>query len=392
METRLFGNTGDRLSLLGFGCMRLPLAPADGAPDPSRIDEALATAMIRKAVDRGVTYLDTAWPYHGSGGFHEPGASEPLVGRALRDGYRNKVKLATKLPTWAVKGHADMERILTAQLRRLETAHIDYYLAHNLNSTSWPAMRELRMLDFLEEAKKAGRIRHIGFSFHDRFAVFEEILGAYDWDFTQIQYNYLDQHYQAGRRGLKLAKQRGLGIVIMEPLRGGFLVNQMPQEMRVVLAAVRPEWSLADWALRWLWNHPEIHVVLSGMSSMAQTDENLKIADEAKADTLTAADLDALDHVRRYFTGRLKVHCTACGYCLPCPAGVNIPKNFMNYNDYHLTDDQKLRAFLKVIYSTQVPADERADRCIHCKECETKCPQTLPIDATMGEVAATFRS
>ncbi len=388
MEKRLFGKTGDSLSLLGFGCMRLPLA----GPDASCIDEAQAVSMIRTAVKRGVNYVDTAWPYHGTGGFHEPGASEPLVGKALRDGYRAKVKLATKLPTWAVGSRSDMERILDTQLRRLETDHIDYYLAHNLNSAIWPAMQKLNMLEFLEAAKKDGRIRHIGFSFHDRFGVFKEIMDAYAWDFIQIQYNYLDQQYQAGRRGLKLAAERGMGVVIMEPLRGGFLVNQMPQEMKTALAAVRPGWSLADWALRWLWNQPEIHVVLSGMSAMAQVEENLNIADDSRANVLTAADLEVLDTVRSYFTSRLKVHCTACGYCLPCPAGVNIPRNFMFYNDYYLTSDEKARAFLKVIYNAQVPPAEQADKCVKCKECMIKCPQALPIDEMMDEVAALFRA
>ncbi len=388
MEKRPFGKTQKNVSLLGFGCMRLPL---DG-PDASCIDEALATAMVRKAIDRGVNYLDTAWPYHGSKGIREPGASEPFVGRALRDGYRSRVLLATKLPAWSVSSRADMDRILDTQLQRLETDHIDCYLAHNLNSLTWPALRDMKLFDFLDTAKRDGRIRHVGFSFHDRFAVFEDIIHSYDWEFIQIQYNYLDQQYQAGQKGLALAAERGLGIVVMEPLRGGFLVNHVPEEMRAVLAAVRPEWSLADWGLRWLWNQDAVQVVLSGMSTMAQVEENLAAADAAGAGALSGEDLAALDQVRRHFVSRIKVQCTACGYCLPCPAGVNIPKNFTTYNDYFLSDDAALRERTKFFYNLQTQPGERADKCIQCRECETKCPQALPVSDEMPRVAATLCS
>ena len=386
MEKRTLGKTGEQASLLGFGCMRLPL----NGPDASCIDQDLATAMIRKAIDQGVNYVDTAWPYHGNKGRFEPGASEPATGRALRDGYREKVKLATKLPTWVVKNQTEMHRTLDDQLRRLETDHIDFYLAHNLNSTSWPVMRQAGMLDFLEEARKDGRIKHIGFSFHDRFDVFNDIVESFDWEFTQIQYNYLDQNYQAGRSGLQLATKKGLGLIVMEPLRGGFLINSIPQTMRDVLAKARPEWSLADWGLRWLWNQPEVHVVLSGMSTMPQVEENLKIAADAGANRLTETDLAALAEVQEYFARRLKVNCTACGYCLPCPAQVNIPKNFTLYNDYWMIDDEAARARAKFLYGVQLADFEKASNCIHCGECEPKCPQGISISAEMEEVDAIF--
>jgi len=384
MHQRVLGKTGESLSILGFGCMRLPVA----GPDPSHIDEGLAVAMIRKAIDRGVNYVDTAWPYHGKG-FTDPGASEPLVGKALAGGYREKVKLATKLPTWLVNNRVDMNRILDRQLQRLQSSHIDCYLAHTLNARFWAALQEADFAAFFEEARKDGRIKHVGFSFHDRFSVFQEIVDGYDWDFAQIQYNYLDQAYQAGVEGLKLAARKGMGVVIMEPLRGGFLVNQMPDALRAHLAGVRPAWSLADWGLRWLWNQPEVSVVLSGMSTMAQVEENLNIAEGAGP--FTEADEAAVAFVYESFLSRIKVGCTGCGYCLPCPEGVNIPRNFTLYNDYFLTDDEKARGHIKYIYGNLVlTPEERADRCQRCGQCEEKCPQRLPVGEAMQEVADLF--
>ena len=385
MQQRALGKIGEMVSILGFGCMRLPVA----GPDPSHIDEDLAVSMIRKAIDRGVNYLDTAWPYHGAKGFNDPGASEPLVGRALSGGYREKVKVATKLPSWMVKNRKEMNRILDLQLERLQTPYIDCYLAHTLNARYWANMQRADLAGFMDEAKKDGRIKHTGFSFHDRFPVFQEIVEGYDWDFTQIQYNYLDRDYQAGDAGLKLAARKGLGVVIMEPLRGGFLINQMPESLRNLLVKARPSWSLADWALRWLWNQPEVSVVLSGMSTMEQVEENLGIADNAGL--VTDEDEAAITEVRDEFLKRIKVPCTACGYCLPCPEGVNIPRNFMMFNDYYLTDNETSRGHIKHVYGNlALDANETADRCVRCGECEGKCPQQLPISQMMEEVAEVF--
>ena len=386
MKQRILGKTGESVSILGFGCMRLPIA----GPDPSCIDEDLAIAMIRKAIDRGVNYVDTAWPYHGAKGFTDPGASEPLVARALADGYRDKAKVATKLPTWLVSTRADMNRFLDLQLQRLQTSCIDFYLAHTLNARSWETMKQADMAGFFDEARKDGRIKHAGFSFHDRFSIFQEIVEGYDWGFAQIQYNYLDQNYQAGEKGVQLAARKGLGLVIMEPLRGGFLINHVPDALRVHLARVQPAWSLADWALRWLWKQPSISVVLSGMSTMEQTEENLNIAGSDAP--FTDADEVALAFVRDAFLSRIKVGCTGCGYCLPCPEGVNIPRIFALYNDYFLTDDEKSRRHIKYIYGNLVLApDEMADRCRHCGTCTAKCPQQLPVDEDMRKVADLFR-
>jgi len=385
MEQRMIGRTGESASILGFGCMRLPVA----GPNHSCIDEDLAIAMIRKAIDRGVNYVDTAWPYHGAKGFVDPGASEPLLGKALAGGWREKTKVATKLPSWLINNKADMHRFLDRQLQRLQTSHIDFYLAHTLNARYWQALQQADLAGFFDEARKDGRIRHVGFSFHDRFPVFQEIVEGYDWDFAQIQYNYLDQEYQAGRAGVQLAARKGMGLVIMEPLRGGFLINQMPEALRAHLAEVRPAWSLADWAFRWLWNQPEISVVLSGMSAMDQVDENLDIA--CRAEPFTEADEAAVSLVRDAFLSRIKVGCTGCGYCLPCPEGVNIPRNFMLYNDYHLTENEKARAHIKHIYGNLVlEPGEMADRCQRCGQCEEQCPQQLPVSELMTDVAGLF--
>ena len=387
MKRRELGKTGESVSILGFGCMRLPVA----GPNPACIDEDLAIAMIRKAIDRGVNYLDTAWPYHGAKGIFEPGASEPLVGKALADGYRERVKVATKLPTWLVKTRADMNRTLDLQLKRLQTPCIDFYLAHTLNARYWEAMKQADLAGFFEEARKDGRIKHVGFSFHDRFSIFQEIVEGYDWDFAQIQYNYLDQAYQAGEEGVKLAARKGLGLVIMEPLRGGFLINQVPDALRAHLAGIRPAWSLADWALRWLWNQPEITVVLSGMSAMEQVEENLNIACGAEA--FTGTDEAAVAFVRDALLQRIEVGCTGCGYCLPCPEGVNIPRNFMLYNDYCLTENEKARNHLKYMYGNLILAPgEQANRCQRCGQCEEKCPQQLPVGETMAKIADVFCS
>ncbi len=382
MQKTVLGKTGEEVSILGFGCMRLPLC----GPKASDIDFPLATAMLRKAVDNGVNYLDTAYPYHSPAGIGVPGQSEIFLGRALAGGYREKVKLATKLPTWMVTTKKEMHAVLDSQLERLQTGHIDFYLAHALKSGVWENMLRAGMLEFLEEARKDGRIGHVGFSFHDILPVFADIVKGYDWEFAQIQYNYLDLDYQAGSQGALLAKERGLGLVVMEPLRGGFLTDHIPDDLRAVLAKARPGRSLADWGLRWLWSRPEVDLVLSGMSTMQQMEENLALA--ANPERLSEADFAAADEVRIRLLARLPVNCTACGYCLPCPNGVKIPTAFAAYNDYFLLDAEAVRAAAKMKYKYRLDEDERASKCLHCGECEEKCPQRLPISETMEKVAA----
>ena len=268
MLYRRMPKNGDMLSILGFGCMRLPMKEG-------RIDEARAIAQIRHAIDSGVNYVDTAWPYHG-------GMSEPLLGKALAGGYREKVKVATKLPSWLIKTPADMDRYLSAQLEKLGTDRIDYYLVHSLNGPAWDALETLGVTAFLDRAKADGRIVNAGFSFHGLSEDFIRIVDAYPWDFCQIQYNFLDREYQAGLKGLTYAASKNLGVIVMEPLRGGNLGAAPPPEIQEIWDTAETKRSPVSWALTWVWNHPEVTVVLSGMNEEAHIDENLAAAENAR--------------------------------------------------------------------------------------------------------------
>ncbi|HQB83360.1 MAG TPA: aldo/keto reductase, partial [Candidatus Rifleibacterium sp.] len=282
MIYRKIGKTGVEVSQLGFGCMRLPVI--DGVAH--QINEPLATQMLRHAIDNGVNYVDTAFPYHGYG-FDRGGESEPFVGRALRDGYRQKVQLATKLPSWLITCHADMDKYLNEQLVRLETDHIDFYLVHAINKGFWKNLTAHDLFGFLNRALADGRIRHAGFSFHDDLQLFKTVVDAYNWSFCQIQYNYVDENYQAGRAGLEYAAERGLGIVIMEPLRGGALTANLPEAITDSFAESGLRHSPAEWALKWLFDDPRISVVLSGMSAMEHVTENLRVSAAAGAGSMT---------------------------------------------------------------------------------------------------------
>lgn len=362
--------TGDALSILGFGCMRLP--QRDG-----RIDEERAAALVRHAIDGGVNYIDTAWPYHG-------GESEPFVGRTLSGGYRERVKLATKLPAWLVQSRAEMDRFLDAQLRKLDTSRIDYYLVHSLNGVTWDKVAALGVADFLDRAKADGRIVNAGFSFHGLRDDFKRIADAYPWEFCQIQYNYLDTENQAGTRGLHLAAAKGLAIVVMEPLLGGRLANP-PKPVREVLERSPVKRTSADWALQWLWNQPEVTVVLSGMSNPDQVSANLAYANRARSHSFGSADLDLIAALEQKYRDRAIIPCTKCGYCLPCPNGVNIPANFEIYNDAFLHDDTRGARFR---YKMFVQERERAGACTACHICEDRCPQRIPISSWMPKIHA----
>lgn len=376
-----FGTTGLQVSVLGFGCMRFPVIGNDN----SRIDEEQAMKMIHYAIDNGVNYFDTAYPYHAFD-FSKGGASEPFLAKALKNGYREKVYLATKLPSWLVQSGEDMDRFLNEQMERLDTGAIDFYLLHGLDGTSWKKLLQLGVLEFLDSALDAGKIRYAGFSYHDEVGLFKEIVDAYDWTFCQIQYNYMDEEYQAGTEGLKYADAKGLAVVAMEPLRGGTLVNGLPPAARKVLEQVAPERTAVGWALHWLWKQPEVTVVLSGMSHLDHVKENLQLANDLSQKEWTVKDKDTLQSATRMIRSMQKVDCTACSYCMPCPEGVNIPRNFSLYNDHHMLNDPAA----KLRYQRLLSDTAKASNCIQCGLCEPQCPQGIPIRAELEHVAELF--
>lgn len=387
MLYRDFGKTNDKVSVLGFGCMRLPVIE----DDPTRIDEEKAVDMIRYSIDHGVNFLDTAYPYHGLGLEHA-GASEPLVAKVLKDGYRDKVKIATKLPIWMLKTREDMDMYLNEQLKRLEVDCIDYYMIHGINKIFWENLKKLGFEEFLDEAIADGKIKHAGFSFHHRIDLFKEVVDHYNWSFCLIQYNYLDEDYQAGKEGLKYAYDKGLGIAVMEPLRGGQLASNIPPGVQELFDESDVERSPAEWALRWVWNHPEVSVVLSGMSTMEQLEENLKIAEEALPNSLTDAELNTVDQAKTIFETKLQINCTSCGYCLPCPSGVNIPENFHKYNNYYLFGSPEEIEMYKFSYYALVMENERASKCIECGICEEHCTQDIEIIKELKKVKELYES
>ncbi len=373
MLYRIFGKTGFRVSALGFGCMRLPLKDPE---DAGSIDEAEAIRMIRFAVDEGVNYIDTAYTYHKQ-------KSESLVGSALAGGYREKVKIATKLPIWEINKREDCDRILEEQLNKLKTDHVDMYLLHSLNQGNWAKVKELDILSFLDQALEDGRIKQAGFSFHDDNKLFKEIIDAYNWDFCQIQLNIVDQDYQAGLEGMRYAKARGIAVVVMEPLRGGKLVKKIPPEIEALWRKAPVKRSPVAWGLRWVWNQPEVSLLLSGMSSMAQLAENIRIAENSLPLSLTQEELDLIEGVRREYDQKMKIKCTSCGYCLPCPRGVSIPDNLAIYNDLFAFGSKE---DAKRSYLWQASLKRDASLCIGCGSCEKVCPQGLPISQYLEEM------
>ncbi len=375
MKYRPFGKLNWQVSALGFGAMRLPTNEND------EIDEAEARRMLFYAIDHGVNYVDTAYPYH-------HGTSETFLGRVLQGEYRQKVKLATKLPSWEVHAATDFDRLLNIQLQRLQAEYVDFYLLHALNKDSWRKLRDLGVLDWAERAIAQGRFRYLGFSFHDDYETFQEIVAAYDWTMCQIQYNYMDVENQAGMRGLQYAASKGLAVVIMEPLLGGKLVNP-PLAVQAVWNRAARKRSAVAWALHWLWNQPEVAVVLSGMSTMEQVQENVALADESGVSLLTEEELALYDEARQAYHALTAIPCTACGYCMPCPQGVDIPANLANYNQAIMYDQPEAARgqyrWWKYAYEVQHNFDHdiRAAQCLQCGECESKCPQNIPISQWM---------
>ncbi len=373
MLTRENSKNGDQLSILGFGCMRFPTRAG-------MIDEPRAIAMIHDSIDKGVNYFDTAYIYHA-------GRSESLLGKALAGGLREKVKIATKLPPFMVKKLENAQKIFNTQLGRLQTDYIDYYLLHMLtDKAGFDRLSELGVLKWLEELKAKGTIKNIGFSFHGIKSEFLNILKAYPWDFCQIQYNYMDENNQATREGLKAAAAMGIPVVVMEPLRGGKLVTHLPEEVKKTFADCQKDRSPAEWALRWIWNHPEVNVVLSGMSNEEQVLDNIRIASDAQANSLTEEELGAFEKVKSVLQERTRVPCTACGYCMPCPAGVDIPGCFSHYNDKYLTKDRgaRIRYFQNMALASK---PSLASQCKDCGKCETHCPQNIEIRSQLRVVS-----
>jgi len=366
MQYRDDQRSGGALSVLGFGCMRLPRTGG-------RIDLDKTESLVRQAVTGGVNYFDTAYMYPGS---------EEAVGAVLaRTGLRDKVNLATKLPHGRCQKTEDFERIFTEELRRLQTDHIDFYLIHNLPTCArWERVVALGIKDWIAEKKASGQIRRIGFSFHGSLGDFETVLDAYEWDFCQIQYNYSDDNYQAGVTGLRKAHAAGLPVIIMEPLLGGKLATSLPDKARALQTAVHPDWSAARWGFSWLWDQPEVTVVLSGMNAPEQLTDNLAAAEAAAPGMLGEREQRTIEQVREVFRESYKVPCTGCNYCMPCPHGVNIPGCFAGYNASYTNG--LMEGFKTYYMSTTLDAQGRrssARSCQKCGTCETKCPQRIAI-------------
>ncbi|MFC2079135.1 aldo/keto reductase [Candidatus Bipolaricaulota bacterium] len=370
MQYRTFGKLDWQPAALGFGAMRLPILGEARLSDMSGdVNDQLALRVISQALDGGINYIDTAYDYHG-------GKSERIVGRCLKNGYRDKVKLATKLPSWKIESQGQCDQILDEQLAKLQTDHIDFYLFHALNQRNWNNIQKHQALEWAERALSDGRIRHLGFSFHDELPLFKEIVDAFDWTFCQIQHNYMDVEYQAGTDGLRYAAAKGLAIVIMEPLRGGALTQPAPEPIKALWEAAPIERTQADWGLQWLWNQPEISLVLSGMSTQQHVQENLASAARSGVGTLTQNELHLIGRIAAAYRELTPISCTECGYCQPCPSGVAIPHAFRLYNEAQMYNDPvRSRGF----YNDHTPAQRRADQCTECGQCESLCPQQIKV-------------
>jgi predicted aldo/keto reductase-like oxidoreductase len=340
--------TGDKISVLGFGCMRLPTESGSKSYGADILKEE-AARQIHLAIDGGVNYLDTAQPYH-------EGNSESFLGDyVLKDGYREKVYLATKLPCWLINTYEDMEYQFSQQLKRLRVDYIDYYMLHALDGKVWDKMYSLGVTDFMDSLLKDGRIRHIGFSFHGILEDFKRITDAYNWNFTQVQYNIIDEYFQAGIDGIKYAHAKNIGVIVMEPLRGGSLAEDIPDDVQNLYSSAPVRRTPAEWALRWVLNRPEVTLLLSGMNSQENILENIRVASEAYPDSLSENEVRMIEEVRKCYLSHGK--CTECGYCMPCPAGIDIPDAMKN-------PDKNIKA---------------AGLCLDCGVCETKCPQGIKI-------------
>lgn len=357
-------------SLLGFGCMRFPLL-ANGS-----IDEVEAEIMLDEAIANGVTYIDTAFPYHN-------GESEPFVGRVLNKFPRSSYFLATKLPVWKLQNEAEVKATFELQLQRLDKDYVDFYLLHALDKEKWEKVKAFHVIPFLEEMKRQGKIKYLGFSFHDEYEIFEEIINAHDWDFCQIQLNYMDTNLQAGLRGYELTKEKNIPLVIMEPIKGGRLIN-LPDEIKKVFLDVDPHASMASWALRWVGSFENVKVILSGMSTMEQVQDNIHTFDLFQV--LNEQEQQAIQQVSDALHARVRNGCTGCEYCMPCPFGVNIPKNFTiwNHDGMYQEPDKAKEKYSEL-------KDEQASKCQQCGACEAMCPQAIHIRDDLAKISHLYK-
>ena len=369
MKYRVNPKNNDKLSILGFGCMRF-------AKDEKEVEK-----QIIYAIENGVNYFDTAYIYPNS---------EATLGRVLSKGYRHRVKIATKLPPYLIKKYEDLDKIFNEELKRLQTDYIDYYFLHMLTDVNiWQRLIDIGILKWIEEKKQTGQIINIGFSYHGGRDEFIKIVDAYDWEFCMIQYNYLDENKQAGKSGLQYAASKGLPVMVMEPLRGGKLVTKLPKEVYNVWEKAYIKRSPAEWAFRWIWNHPEVTVVLSGMNSQEMVEENIRVASEAEANSFTDDDYELFSKVRNILNDKIKVPCTGCNYCIPCPKGVDIPTCFSCYNDIEV--EGKLMGIGKYIMQTSMKTQaHNASLCSKCGKCEKHCPQKIAIRDELDKVTKTM--
>ncbi len=375
MQKVPFGKLGFEVSRLGFGMMRLPTVP--GKDGKTAVDRDEAIAMLRHAVDSGVNYVDTAYGYH-------HGESEIVTGLALKGGYRDRVSLTTKLPQWLVRERGDMDRFLDEQLRKLDVGHVDFYLVHALDREAFHRLQPLGYKDFLRGARADGRIRHAGFSFHDDRDAFMEIVDDFDWELAQVQFNYLDDENQATAEGVRYAAKKGVPVVCMEPLRGGALAAP-PAAIAQDISRHPRGWSAAEWAFRYVADFSEIVTILSGMNTMEQVKDNLRIFAEIRPGSLTSSDRRFIAELKRGYLQRMAVNCTKCGYCQPCPQGVQIPRVFDLYNQFRMLEQEQ--AFIRDYgFLTGEGAD--ASRCVQCGRCEELCPQRLPIMELLRKIHA----
>ena len=378
MLNRVIRKTGDEISPLGFGAMRLPLKNG-------KVDRELAKKQIYHAIDNGINFIDTAYLY---------GDSETFLGEILQGEYKDKVKLCTKLPAINIRKYEDMEKILDEQLNRLQRDCIDYYLIHGVDLKTINRLLKKDLLKFIRKAKNDGKIKHVGFSYHGPKEEFEIIVDGYDWDVVMVQYNYFDENVQASTEGIEYAASKGMGILVMEPLKGGILAGKMPREAEEIFRKANPNKSNAQWAMEWVLNNRNVTCVLSGMNSIEQIDENIAIGEKTTPLSLSFEEMETIEYVKRVLRNSLKINCSTCGYCMPCPQGVNIPECMKIYNEKYLFEHKGLfnQSFMDYYqYVGGIMGNEgNAGKCNGCGKCLRKCPQKLDIIEELKKVKKEF--